>query len=52
MSYIVATALICAFGAGVVFHKYVVSEAASIKQHVTGEVAKLREDFTNLLKKA
>ena len=41
-----------AFVAGVVFHKYVVSEAASIKQHVTGEVEKLRAEITGLLKKA
>jgi hypothetical protein len=39
------------FGAGVYFQKYVISEAASIKQHVTDEVAELRADVASLLDK-
>jgi hypothetical protein len=31
-----------AFAAGVITHKYVISEAASIKQHVTEEIAEVR----------
>lgn len=38
------TALV-SFAAGVAFHKYVLSEAAAIKAHVTAEVAKVREDL-------
>lgn len=34
----VAVTALVAFAAGVVFHKYVISEAASIKAHVTNEV--------------
>ena len=41
-----------AFVAGVVFHKYVISEAQSIKAHVTAEVEKVRQDFSSLLSKA
>lgn len=39
------------FVAGVAFHKYVLSEAASIKQHVTDEVAEVRGDVASLLDK-
>lgn len=38
-----------AFVAGVIFHKYVLSEAASIKAHVTSEVTALRADVGNAL---
>jgi hypothetical protein len=41
-----------AFAAGVVFHKYVISEADSIKQHVSAEVAEVRADVASLLSKA
>lgn len=40
-----------AFAAGVVFQKYVISEAASIKAHVTDEVAEVRGDVASLLDK-
>jgi|HubBroStandDraft_6_1064221.scaffolds.fasta_scaffold591859_3 hypothetical protein len=35
-----------AFAVGVIFHKYVVSEAAAVKAHVTAEVGKLRGDLS------
>jgi hypothetical protein len=41
-----------AFAAGVIFHKYVISEAAAIKQHVTDAETRIRGDFSSLLKKA
>lgn len=41
-----------AFFAGVVFHKYVISEAASIKAHVTEEVSALRAEVASALGKA
>lgn len=47
-----ASALPAAFVAGVVFHKYVVSEALAIKEHVTAEVAEVRADIASLLDKA
>jgi hypothetical protein len=47
-----AVALPIAFAAGVVVHKYVISEAQSIKQHITDEVAELRADVASLLTKA
>ena len=34
----IAISALVAFVAGVVFHKYVVSEAATVKAHVTAEV--------------
>ena len=39
------------FGVGVGFHKYVISEAESIKQHVTAEIAKLRGDASAVASK-
>lgn len=36
-----ATSVIC-FGLGVGFHKWVISEAESIKAHISAEVAKLK----------
>lgn len=50
--FIFALVVFAAFVAGVVFHKYVVSEAASIKQHVTDAEARIRDDVANLLKSA
>lgn len=50
--FIFALVVLAAFVAGVVFHKYVVSEAASIKQHVTDAEARIRADVANLLKSA
>ncbi len=47
-----AVAVPAAFAAGVVFAKYVISEANSIKQHVTEEVAQIRADLSSLLTKA
>jgi hypothetical protein len=44
-----SAAIAAAFAAGVVFHKYVVSEAAAIKEHVTAEVAEVRADIASLL---
>jgi hypothetical protein len=45
-------AIPAAFAAGVIFHKYVISEAAAIKQHVTDAETRIRGDFSSLLKKA
>ena len=39
------------FVAGVIFHKYVVSETAAIKEHVTAEVAEVRADLAAGLSK-
>lgn len=47
-----AVAVPAAFAAGVVFAKYVISEATAIKQHVTDEVAEIRADVSSLLTKA
>jgi len=47
-----AIAVPAAFVAGVIFHKYVLSEAAAIKAHVTAEVAEVRADIASLLSKA
>lgn len=54
MDAVIATLLILAvasFAAGVFFHKYVISEAEAIKQHVTEEVAEVRADVASLLEK-
>ncbi len=40
-----------AFVAGVLFHRYVVSEASAIKAHVTAEVEEVRGDIASLLAK-
>ena len=48
---IVAASLSAGFAVGVIFHKYVVSEASAIKQHVTDEVAEVRADLSGLLKR-
>lgn len=40
------------FSAGVLFHKYVVSEAASIKAHMTAEITAARAEVSSLLSKA
>jgi hypothetical protein len=47
-----AVALPAAFAAGVVFHKYVISEAQAIKQHVTDAETRIRGDIASLLSKA
>lgn len=52
MNHLLAIAVPAAFAAGVIFHKYVISEANSIKQHVTAEVAEVRADIASLLGKA
>jgi hypothetical protein len=44
------TALV-SFACGVVFHRYAVSEANSIKSHVSAEVAALRTELTGLADK-
>lgn len=46
-----AISVLVAFLAGIVFHKYVVSEAASIKAHVTAEIQEVRFDVAELVKK-
>lgn len=51
MNHILAIAVPAAFVAGVIVHKYVISEANSIKQHVTAEVAEVRADIASLLSK-
>jgi hypothetical protein len=45
-----AIAIPAAFAAGVVFHKYVISEAEAVKKHVTDEIAKVRDELSNALK--
>ena len=49
---LIAVLVPAAFAAGVIFHKYVISEATSIKQHVTDEVAEVRTDIASLLGEA
>jgi len=46
-----ALAVIAAFIAGVVFHKFVVSEATAIKDHVSDEIAEVRLDVTGEITK-
>lgn len=36
------------FAAGVIFHKYVISEAAALKQHVTEAETRIREEWAAL----
>lgn len=48
---IVGSAVAVAFCAGVLFHKYVISEAQSIKEHVSAEIAEVRADVASLLSK-
>lgn len=40
------------FVGGVLFHKYVISEADTIKQHVTAEIAAWRVDVAKEIAKA
>lgn len=47
-----AVAVPVAFAAGVIFHKYVISEAQAIKAHVTGAELRIRGDVADLLKKS
>ena len=47
-AYAFAIAVPAAFVLGVLFHKYIVSESAAIKQHVTDEVAEIRADVAAL----
>lgn len=47
-----AVAVPAAFVAGVVVHKYVLSEAQAIKLHVSQAEARIRADFQALLNKA
>ena len=44
-----AVAVLVAFAAGVIVHKYVISEASAIKEHVTAEVEKVRSDVSSAL---
>lgn len=39
------------FVGGVLFHKYVISEADAIKEHVTTEIAEVRADVASVLSK-
>jgi hypothetical protein len=48
VAYAFAIAVPAAFVLGVLFHKYIVSESAAIKQHVTDEVAEVRADVAAL----
>lgn len=52
MDFLYIAAVPGAFIAGVLFHKYVVSEANKIKQHVTDEIHELRADFSEFAHKA
>jgi hypothetical protein len=45
VAYAFAIAVPSAFVLGVLFHKYIVSESAAIKQHVTDEIAEARADI-------
>lgn len=47
-----ALAVPAAFFAGVLVHKYVVSEAQSVKQHISAEIAAWRVDVARLKNKA
>lgn len=51
-SVVIFAAVPAAFAAGVLFHKYVISEAQSIKQHVSEAEARIRGDVQFLLNKA
>ena len=51
VAYVFAAAVPLSFAAGVLFHKYVGSEAAAIKKHVTDEIAEVRVDIADGLKK-
>jgi len=42
---------VVSFGAGILFSKVVLAEAASIKTHVTEEVGQIRVDVASLLAK-
>ena len=46
-----AVTVLVSFACGVLFHKYAVSEANSIKSHVSEEVAALRAELTGLVDK-
>jgi hypothetical protein len=46
-----AVIALVSFACGVVFHRYAVSEANSIKSHVSVEVAALRAELTGLVDK-
>jgi len=46
-----AVGIPAAFAAGVVFHKYVISEAQAIKTHVSNEVSAARQDVASALQK-
>lgn len=46
---VVAVAVPAAFALGVVFHKYVLSEAEMVKAHVTAEIDEVRADFKKWL---
>jgi hypothetical protein len=46
-----AGSLVGAFVAGVVVHRYVISEATSIKAHTTAEIQEVRADLADLVKK-
>lgn len=43
---VILAACFAAFGLGVVTHKYVVSEAQSVKAHITSEVGVLRSEIS------
>ena len=49
--YVLSVAGPLAFAAGVVFHKYVISEADSIKSHVSAAENRIRGDVDALLEK-
>jgi hypothetical protein len=47
----VAVLVLAAFAAGVVFNKYVISEAEKIKRHVSEAETRIRGDISSLLSK-
>ena len=51
VAYAFAVAVPSAFMLGVLFHKYVASEAAAIKAHVTDEIAEVRADVAAALQR-
>ena len=48
----ITVSVVAGFAGGVVFHKYVISEAQAIKAHVTAEVEKVRAEIAGVLKTA
>lgn len=48
----IGVAAVAVFVAGVVFHKYVVSEAEALKSHITNEVLDLKLELKSFFERA